>query len=105
MFAKKQLSRRTDDYIKDKKWCCALLIKDVGAYMIFDDAGDIEDKFDRMPREGNKLVYQVACVEFDGGFIEVPEIIKKKLLELNENNKNAQAVIRDDSGEIIHTEI
>ena len=73
--------------------------------MIFDDASDIEDKFDRMQREGNTLVYQVACVEFGGGFIELPEIIKKKLLELNENNKNAQAVIRDDSGEIIHTEI
>ena len=105
MFFMDSQKNRTDDFIKDKKWCCALLIKDVGAYMIFDDANDIEDKFDRMQREGNKLVYQVACVEFDGGFIEVPEIIKKKLLELNEDNKNAQVVIRNNNGEIIYTEI
>jgi len=105
MFLMDSQRNRTDDYVKDKKWVCALLVKDVGAYMVFDDAGDIEEKFSRMQREGNILVYQVAAVEFGGGFIEPPEIIKKRLLELNEKNKNAQVVIRDNSGEIIYTKI
>ena len=39
---------------------------------------------------------QVAAVEIGGGFIEPPEIIKKRLLALNENNKNAQVVHGDD---------
>ncbi len=73
--------------------------------MVFDDAADIEEKFSRMQREGNTLVYQVTTVEFGGGFIEPPEIIQKHLLELNENNQNAQVVIRDYSGEIIYTKI
>ena len=96
MFFMDTQRNRTDDYVKDKKWVCALLVKDVGAYMVFDDAGDIEEKFSRMQREGNTLVYQVAAVEFGGGFIEPPEIIKKRLLELNEDNKNAQVVRGDD---------
>ena len=96
MFLMDSHRNRTDDYVKDKKWVCALLVKDVGAYMVFDDAGDIEEKFSRMQREGNILVYQVAAVEFGGGFIEPPEIIKKRLLELNEDNKNAQVVRGDD---------
>ncbi len=83
---------RTDDYVKDMKWVCAMLVKDVGAYMIFDDADDIEEKFSRMKTEGNTEVYRVACVEFGGGFIEVPGIIKKRLLELNPDNKNAEII-------------
>ena len=96
MFLMDSHRNSTNDYVKDKKWVCALLVKDVGAYMVFDDAGDIEEKFSRMQREGNNLVYQVAAVEFGGGFIEPPEIIKKRLLELNEDNKNAQVVRGDD---------
>ena len=74
------------------KWVCALLVKDVGAYMIFDDADDIEEKFTRMKTEGNTEVYRIACVEFGGEFIEVPEIIKKRLLELDPDNKNAEII-------------
>ena len=96
---------RSDVYVKGKKWVCALIVKDVGAYIIFDDARDIDEKFDRMQQEGNTLVYQVACVEFGGGFIKPPEIIKKRLFELNDNNRKAQVVSRDNSGEIIYTEI
>jgi len=94
---------RTDDYSKDKKWVCALFVRDVGAYMVYDDAGDIEDKFSRMPAEGNTLVYRIAAVEFGGGFIDPPDIIKKRLLELNGDNKNAQVVTRNKAGEIIYT--
>ena len=83
---------RTDGYVKDMKWVCALLVKDVGAYMIFDDADDIEEKFTRMKTEGNTEVYRIACVEFGGEFIEVPEIIKKRLLELDPDNKNAEII-------------
>ena len=79
------------------KWVCALLVKDVGAYMIFDDADDIEEKFSRMKAEGNTEVYRVATVEFEGGFIDIPEIIKKRLLELNPANKNAKIILSDKS--------
>ncbi len=105
MFLMDSYRNSTNDYVKDKKWVCALLVRDVGAYMIFDDEGDIEEKFDRMQREGNTQVYRVACVEFGCGFIELPEIIKKRLLELNADNKKAQAVLRDNNGEIIYAEI
>ena len=96
---------RSDDFAEGKKWVCALLVKDVGAYVIFDDANDVKEKFNRMHKEGNTLVYQVAAAEYGGGFIEAPEIIKKRLLELNEDNKNAQIIIRDDKGEIKYTAI
>ena len=98
-------SNRTDSYIQDKKWICALLVRDVGAYMIFDDAKDIEEKFERMQRENNTLVYKIAAAEFGGEFIEPPEIIKKRVLELNEYNKNAQIIMRDKNGKITHTSI
>lgn len=104
MFLMDSEKNRTDDYVKGKKWVCALLVKDVGAY-IFDDATDIEEKFERMQREGNTLVNQVAAVEFGGGFIELPEIIKKRLMELNQDNKNAQVVRCDNNGDITYTKI
>ena len=96
---------RTDDFIEGKKWFCALLVKGVGAYVIFDDADDIKEKFSRMRKEGNTLVYQVVAAEFGGNFIEPPEIIKKHLLELNKNNKNTQVILRYEKGEIKYTAI
>ncbi len=95
--------RRTDDFVQGKKWFCALLVRDVGAYTIFDDEDDIRAKFDRMKREGNTLVYQLAAVEFGNGYIEPPAIIKKRLIELNEDNRNAQVILRDGNGGVIHT--
>lgn len=94
---------RTDDYASGKKWVCALLVKDVGAYIVYDDAADIEEKFSRMQREGNTFVYRVAAAEIGGSFIEPPRVIKQRLLALNEDNKNADVVLQNSNNKITFT--
>ena len=101
MFLMNSYRNSTNDYVKDKKWVCALLVKDVGTYMVFDDADDIKEKFARMQREGNTNVYRVVTVEIGGGYIETPEIIKQQLLKLHADNRNAQVLLPDAKGNVV----
>ncbi len=91
---------RTDDFVKGKKWCCALLVKHTGVYLVFDDPVDIEKKFNRMKNEGNTSVRRVVTTEIGGNLIDTPEIIKQRIIALNADNETAEVVLRDLNGEL-----
>ncbi len=92
---------RNDDWIAGKSWVCALLVKDVGAYMVFDDSEDIREKFARMKRENNTAVMRIAAVEVGGWLIPPPEVIVRYLTKLNPANAGAEVLLSDGCGGIV----
>ncbi len=96
---------RTDDWVKGKKWCCALLVKDTGAYIVWDDPTDIEEKFNRIKNEGNTSVCQVVTAEIGGDLIDTPEVIKQRITELNADNRTTEVVLRNANGELYFQQI
>ncbi len=89
---------RKDEWIAGKSWVCTLLVKDVGAYMVFDDSEDIREKFARMKRENNTSVMRIAAVEVGGWLIPPPEVIVRHLTELNPANADAEVLLSDGCG-------
>lgn len=96
---------RTDDWIKGKKWCCALFVKHTGAYIVWDDPVDIEEKFNRMQNEGNTSVCRVVTAEIGGDLIDTPEVIKQRIIELNADNKSAVVVLRNVNSELFFQQL
>lgn len=105
LYLMRSAADRNDDWIAGKSWVSALLVKDVGAYMIFDDTGDIRDKFARMKRENNTAVCRVVTVEVGGWLIPAPEVIVHNLIELNPANAGAEVLLTDESGGIVRGRI
>ncbi|MBQ4291019.1 MAG: hypothetical protein II719_07460, partial [Clostridia bacterium] len=103
LFLMDSLRKRTDEFVQDKKWACAVLVGDAGAYILFDDAEDIEKKFVRMEREGNTSVHQVATVAFGGDFIETPPAIRERLLKMCPTGESIKTVLRDKNGRPVFT--
>jgi transcriptional regulator with XRE-family HTH domain len=102
LFLMDSIRRRTDEFVTDKKWACALVVAGVGAYVIWDDAADIEEKFARMRREGNTRVIRAAAVEIGGDLIPLPEVVKKKLIELDAENADAKLLTRGADGAVAY---
>ncbi len=100
MFMMHHHARRTDEWVQGKKWACALLVKGVGAYVMWDDADYIEEILGRMKKEGNTAVYRVAMIEMGGDLIEPDENIKRRILELDESNRNAEILLRGADGQM-----
>ncbi len=96
---------RTDDWAKDKKWTTMLVVKNIGAYPVWDDEENIKEIFERMKNEGNTSVYRTFTVEIGGDIIPLPDIIKKKLIELNPDNRNAEFAEKNSLGELVFTKI
>ena len=88
---------RTDDFVNGMKWCSLLYIGDVGAYIVFDSDEMLKEKMLQMEREGNTKVERIVTMEFGGGIIVPPENLLKAVVELNEENKNADVLLSYDN--------
>ena len=97
----KAAADRNDGWIAGKSWVSALLVKDVGAYIVFDDSEDIREKFARMKRENNTVILRTATVRVGGWLRETPDVIVRNLLELNPANRDAEVLLDDGSGGIL----
>ncbi len=92
---------RKDEYIDGKKWISALLVKDAGAYIVFDDEENIRDKFARMKRENNTVVMRIATVRTGGWLIPAPDVIVRNLIALNPDNADAEVLLDDGHGGVL----
>jgi len=104
MFLVNTIKNRNDEFVKNVEWASILLVKDVGAYIIWDES-DIKEKIDRMKNEENTMVYRIVTVGIGKGIIKTPESVAKRLIEMNENNKDAQVILQNASGELIYSKI
>lgn len=101
LYLMKAAADRKDEWITGKSWVSALLVKDVGAYIVFDDSGDIHEKFARMKRENNTAVCRVVTVQIDGWLTDTPDVIVRSLLRLNPANADAEVLLDDGHGGIV----
>ncbi|MBQ8186870.1 MAG: helix-turn-helix transcriptional regulator [Clostridia bacterium] len=101
LYLMKAAADRNDGWIAGKSWVSALLVKDVGAYIVFDDSEDIREKFARMKRENNTVILRIATVRVGGWLRETPDVIVRNLLELNPANRDAEVLLDDGSGGIL----
>ncbi|MBQ2724713.1 MAG: helix-turn-helix transcriptional regulator [Clostridia bacterium] len=98
LYLMRAAAARDDEWIRGKNWVCALLVKDTGAYIVFDDDGDIRDKFARMKRENNTAVMRIAAAEVGGWLIPPPDVIVRNLIALDPDNADAEVLLDDGRG-------
>ena len=101
LYLMRAAAARDDEWIRGKNWVCALLVKDVGAYVVFDDSEDIREKFSRMKRENNTAVMRIAAVEVGGWLIPPPDVVVRNLTALNPDNADAEVLLDDGRGGIL----
>ena len=89
---------RTDAFAKDAGWLCALLVPDVGAYVVWGNPGDAEAKIQRMKREGNTSVVLIAAAQIGGGLIPPPEALLRAVAELDGSNSTARVMLENPDG-------
>ena len=98
LYLMKAAADRDDEWIQGKQWICALRVKDVGAYIVFDDEEDIRDKFARMKRENNTVILRTATVRIGGWLTDTPEGIVRNLIALDPSNADAEVLLDDGRG-------
>lgn len=96
---------RTDDWAKEQNWVCALIVKNVGAYVIFSNPNDFEEMFNRMVREKNTSVSQIIAGQFGGDIIAPPENILQRVVSLDKENSSAQVILKNEKGEIVFSTV
>jgi len=93
-FLLEEQGSRTDEWIADKEWVCALSVPGVGVYNVFgiDGDGGLPEIIGRMKREGNTRVTRIGAIKVGGGFIDPPGEVVAAITELDPENERAKVL-------------